>query len=519
MVIKVGSQMNPIKNVNIGDRVDCGGYLGVVKYVGLIEGYHNTWIGIDWDDHNRGKHNGTVQGIRYFVASAEQSGSFVRPDKVQLGRSIVSAITSRYGQSEEATAKLTDEELSSIQKSLNAPFLQLVGFEKVSHRQSKYEKLEIINLRQQNVSCLEGPELRSICPNLIELDVSKNLFTNWTVVFDVCEQLDHLQWLNVSENFMTFPSTYENYEFPNVKTLICSIMRLNWLTVTQLGRVYPNLEELRVPLNNIETLTTPDELFLKLKLLDLEGNPIKNWEEVLKLTTITSLQQLNVEDAGLTRIYFDDSHLFRNLKRLVISQNQIEDWDSISELNKLPSLNDLRFLRNPVLETESYATCIQLIIAKIGNLQTLNGAPLRLDERKGAEYDYIKKYGLDWLETKNNPTKQAQFVKKHRRYEELIQLHGPPEEAELMIQSKLIKVSLIDIKFVYNGRTLSKKLPPTILIQKLIMLAQRLFNLSDRPTLTYISGEHSEIEIELSDEGKELGFYSMLDGDKIIVST
>lgn len=73
------------------------------------------------------------------------------------------------------------------------------------------------------------------------------------------------------------------------------------------------------------------------------------------------------------------------------------------------------------------------------------------------------------------------------------------------------------MELVFNERSIVKKLPPSILVQKLIMLAQRLFNLSSRPSLIYISGKQSEIEIELNDEGKELGFYSVQDGDKIIV--
>lgn len=84
----------------------------------------------------------------------------------------------------------------------------------------------------------------------------------------------------------------------------------------------------------------------------------------------------------------------------------------------------------------------------------------------------------------------------------------------MKVQSNLIQVSLIDVCLVHNERTIAKKLPPSLLIQKLIMMVQRMFNLNERPNLLYISGD---VEIELKDEGKELGFYSMRSGDKIIV--
>lgn len=52
----------------IGDRIECNGQFGTVKYIGPVEGYLDTWLGIDWDDPDRGKHNGTVKGKQYFEA-------------------------------------------------------------------------------------------------------------------------------------------------------------------------------------------------------------------------------------------------------------------------------------------------------------------------------------------------------------------------------------------------------------------------------------------------------------------
>lgn len=52
----------------IGTRVDVNGSKGIVKYIGLVEGYKDPWIGIDWDDPTRGKHDGTVNGVNYFQA-------------------------------------------------------------------------------------------------------------------------------------------------------------------------------------------------------------------------------------------------------------------------------------------------------------------------------------------------------------------------------------------------------------------------------------------------------------------
>lgn len=51
---------------NINDRIECNGQFGTVKYIGPVDGYTDTWLGIDWDDPERGKHNGTVKEKHYF---------------------------------------------------------------------------------------------------------------------------------------------------------------------------------------------------------------------------------------------------------------------------------------------------------------------------------------------------------------------------------------------------------------------------------------------------------------------
>lgn len=52
----------------IGDRIECNKHFGTIKYIGPVEGYLDSWLGIDWDDPERGKHNGTVKGKQYFEA-------------------------------------------------------------------------------------------------------------------------------------------------------------------------------------------------------------------------------------------------------------------------------------------------------------------------------------------------------------------------------------------------------------------------------------------------------------------
>lgn len=68
--------------------------------------------------------------------SHETSGSFVRPFKVNLGVSIADALRGKYGEVTDAEKeRLIQERLESVSKSINAPFLELVGFGKIEKKQ------------------------------------------------------------------------------------------------------------------------------------------------------------------------------------------------------------------------------------------------------------------------------------------------------------------------------------------------------------------------------------------------
>ncbi|KAJ8954012.1 hypothetical protein NQ318_004303 [Aromia moschata] len=139
-------------------------------------------------------------------------------------------------------------------------------------------------------------------------------------------------------------------------------MRLNWDDINKISNVFPNIEELRAPYNNITDLTTPKHHSLpKLRVLDLEGNDIKYWSEVNKLSVVASLEHLMLENTKLENIYFDSS-----------------------------------------------------------SIPFFNGRPIKDDERRGAEYDYIRKYALEWIKVKNTAEEKL-FLLEHNRYLELIE--------------------------------------------------------------------------------------------------
>ena len=61
-----------------------------LRYIGPVKGQEGTWVGLEWDDTSRGKHDGTTGGVKYFscLSGGSTAGSFVRSEKVRWERAV-----------------------------------------------------------------------------------------------------------------------------------------------------------------------------------------------------------------------------------------------------------------------------------------------------------------------------------------------------------------------------------------------------------------------------------------------
>jgi len=50
----------------IGQRLSLKGQTCTVRYVGAVAEKKGEWLGVEWDDASRGKHDGTHDGTSYF---------------------------------------------------------------------------------------------------------------------------------------------------------------------------------------------------------------------------------------------------------------------------------------------------------------------------------------------------------------------------------------------------------------------------------------------------------------------
>ncbi|EFN86898.1 tubulin-specific chaperone E [Harpegnathos saltator] len=521
------------KKYQIASRIECDGYRGTLKYVGPVGNTKGQWLGIDWDDSTRGKHNGTYEGIEYFQARHSTSGSFIRPAKAKFGISCPQAIEMRYGLIDDDLAGIDREEVSNLKKEINAPFLELVGFSKVNKKQSKFDQLKIVWLREQCVSNAgESKELEELCPNLEELDISRNLINSWKIIADICSQLHSLARLDVSENHLPVEEDVVALKnsFSTVKHLTIARMNYNWSDIQQCLSMFPSIEELSVSFNivtTIEDIPLRTNL-IKIVTLILEGNLISNSDEILKLGSLPCLEYLNLNSNKIDGIRFpsststDKTVLFPSLRQLHISENHISEWQSISELDKLPKLEDLKFRENPILKNEISETARQLVIARIARLKMLNGTEILYDERRGAEYDYLKLYLPKWQENESNTDKRTLFLNEHPRYPILVDKYGiadiPSAKPKVEMVSNVITVEFLCPDDPRQPRGIKRKLLKDMEVQKMIGIAQRLFKTGGKiPALSFIPRNLSNDEISLDKPLQELSYYSIQDGDQVLV--
>ncbi|CAH1263681.1 TBCE [Branchiostoma lanceolatum] len=526
-------------DITVGSRIICEGNYGTVRYLGEVPPTKGQWFGVEWDDPSRGKHDGAHEGVRYFHCRHPTGGSFVRAKKVDPERqTCYEALKDKYGLASDGDTGVNEEDLYVIGRSAKKVMVEMVGAEKVSKQQS-HEKLIEVDLRDHKIVSA-GPDgiLQTTAPNITELNLSKNLLPSWEEVAKITSQLHCLEMLHVSENMLELPEDPASLSpaLQTVKIVFYNRVQLQTEQLLRCSSMWPALRELHICFNNITVLDRLGAQFPALTLLNLEGNLLHDWQEVLKLGGMKSLETLIVNDTGLTRIAFKDmsvgekTDMFPCLKSISISRNKLQNWEDINELNKLQCLEELECRSNPVLSLDTDKMAVRLwLIARIGGLRVCNRSQVAVKERETAEFDYIKKYGLEWLGAggdpepdKNKPS--LKFQQTHPRFAEIIAKHGAPNKMELEPVTTALKKTLLSVKIVCPSRgdkVFNKKVPGTMTVQKLKILIQRLTkaNFSDLK-LSYTSGKEDQEEkqeIELDNDMRDLNFYSIENNDVILV--
>lgn len=503
----------------VGRRVSCGGERATVRYVGPVPPTAGLWLGVEWDNADRGKHDGSHEGVQYFTCRLPTAGSFVRPAKVSFGTDYLTAVEQLY---QIDTEEVLSEEIPISSKKLE--------WGRIKER--SLETLPSVLLAQCEVS---GPgtdgEIRKTTPNVQWLDLSRSLLSCWEDVASITQQLDRLEGLQLSHNRLRLPSDPSTlcHAFSSLRVLSLIGCDLTWMQVLQCAPMWPQLEELCVEDNDITELQRPVDVLQMLKTLNLSRNRLVQ-DTLLSLATLPRLEQLNLSRTGLSVIQFDDAApgchtaMFPALKNLTVDHNNISEWRVVDELAKLPRLVQLSCRGNQLVSSDGNPkTANQLLIAKLGQLMLLNNCQVHPEDRRGAEIDYIKMFGEEWLKAGGRSQLSTQFTCEHPRYQTLIDKYGAPEEGELKKpQPFALKNQLLKITFVFpddaERKPIEKKLPASMVVQKVKGLLYRLLKVPAADLkLTYTSLKTVGTEFEIDSDLKTLQFYAIEDGDQVLV--
>lgn len=502
-----------------GRRVSCGGERATVRYVGHVSPHEGLWLGVEWDNPERGKHDGTIEGVRYFTCRNPKGGSFLRPSKVSFGVDFLTAVYMAYQCS---TEEVLSEEIFVSSKKL----------EWVAVEEQRFESLPSVGLKHSEVN---GPgvagEIKKTIPNVQWLELSGSLLSTWKDVAAITEQLEKLDCLQLSANRISLTSDPWAHRpaFRNLKVLALNSCDLTWLQILECAPMWPQLEDLSLENNNITELQRPEGVLETLTSLNLSCNPVMQ-ESVSRLSALPRLEYLSLSDTGLSSFQLKDADqagstsMFPALKALNLDKNNISEWSVVNELAKLPLLVKFSCRDNKLVSSDgSPETLRQILIAKLGHLLYLNNSEISAEERKWAERDYLKMFGEEWLKAGGPGQPSREFTCQHPRYQTLIEKHGAPDVGEMKKQVPFtLKNQLLKITFVFpddaDRKPIEKKLPASMVVQKVKGLLYRLLKVQPSDLrLSYISPKMPGTEFAIDSDLKSLHFYSIEDGDQVLV--
>ncbi|GAA5814954.1 hypothetical protein MFLAVUS_011488 [Mucor flavus] len=538
--------MSAPNTIHIGSRIQIGKDRATVLYIGPVKGTKGEWLGIEWDDCNRGKHDGLHGETRYFSCRYPTSGSFIRyhAEKVITGGNFLKALMDRYTVEDEITTikgeeYVKEKDVGELYFGGNKQIVvETVGFEKILRQLKQVNMLKVVGLAEQCIQSAGEPnEILQAKLAIEDLDLSRNLISNWDTISDITKQLPNLNILRLkpySQSRLAPPPTHA-LSFSNLKILSLNQTLIPWKHIETLSYQLPQLEDLQLGGNELKELGVITG-FRNLKCLNLEDNLISEWGQVEKLGSLPNLEVLYLNDNQLTRVEKPRTNeMFAKLRFLRIEFNKIDNWASLNALNNYPSLTKLRCKENPIFADMNIELQATHVVGRIKNVTTVNGNTVTNRERTDLERFYLVSC------TKDGPTHEA-ISAIHPRYTELCKIHGEPNlqsksaDSQSSLKNRLITIhirqreigseELLSTRYEKDLPTVissvSKRFLPTMTIRNVKNMIQRLLKIPATKQQLFLlqTIQHDNgdlISMDMNDDLRDLKFYSINDGDEILV--
>ncbi|TFK94748.1 RNI-like protein [Polyporus arcularius HHB13444] len=462
----------------VGTRINHSGALGTVRYVGPVNGTQGVWLGVEWDDPKRGKHDGVKDGKRYFTCLVPNSGSFIRPTAagVSYGVSFLRALTAKYIEIPHGSASLEKVILGS---SGGAIEVEAVGLDKIRNKLARLERLREVSLDNESVSSADPPgEISRTCPGIRGLDLSKNLISGWDTVAAITIELANLRSLSLNSNRLIPPerSQLNVLAFQRLEELQLSGTLVSWAELQILLPHMPALSTVELGYNRMKGLSSdrqPQSTWPRnttVQTVNLDSNELDSIHDISSATyNLSRLQRLILtsnsiskidpprinEDAAKDREAASPPTL-RGIKHLALAFNRIATWYDIDMLQHwCPELESLTLAGNPLIDDPTHAMYARAFtVAKIPSLKSLDGTAISTRERTDNELLYLSYIA------KQTFTSEDEKRAAHPQWEALKTKHGISDAPAAPKAQDTLSSRLTTIRIYHGASAPPASLPP-----------------------------------------------------------
>ncbi|GFP52341.1 tubulin-specific chaperone E [Trichoderma asperellum] len=460
---------------HIGQRISYDGAPCTVRYVGEVAGTTGGWLGVEWDDAARGKHDGSHKGTRYFtcLSKSPTAASFVRPTRpADAPLSFLAALNERYV----VDAPGAVQGKSKVEIVISGKVAQEMGFDKIWRRQSRLKELKIVVLDGQKVAMARSDgdvndeglaaTIAETAPKVVELDLSRNLFERFGPVVDICRDLKDLQKLCIKFLDILTDDALKGAEsvFGGVAELQLGETLMSWEESCLVASKCPSLATLLVGSNQLSSLPFMSHVSLPSTLtsVNLEYNDFTSLSDIASLTTLKSLRHLQLKGNNISTITSSsdaaDVVFSSSVQHVDLSYNKVDSWEFIDKLTAVfPGMTALRISHNPIyytIDAESNAQSsdesFMFTVARIAQLKILNFTQIIATDRTNAETFYLSRIAKQLATV---PEAAEDSIKAlHPRYKELCEAHGEPDVIRREeINPNFLEARLITTEFHYEG--------------------------------------------------------------------
>ena len=484
--------------------------------------------------------------------------------KADSEQSFVQAVHQKYAT--EITAQPLPIDLDK-QIEISGKVVEKVGFDKIRKQQSQLDELKIVIVDGFRISKAEDPDrtIRDVCPKIVELDLSRNLFETCKEIIQICGELDSLRSLRIKyilacgANLLLIADKFRSgnrlqivqeelnsaqVALKGIKELEMNEMLQSWSDICQVATRFDELETLKASSNLLRSLSITDTFAMShLSSLTLDKNEFTSLSDLAPISHWKSLEKLYLKGNRISRIMSDGAKVpvfGDKLHYVDLSSNAVASWAFLDDLvDVFPSLTGLRFSNNPIygsVSTEARpATNVEegymLTVARVGTLKTLNFSNITPKDRENAEMFYLSRIGKALAQVPES--REVSVTSEHKRFAELCKLHGAPvvvREGPKTVDENFVEGRLIKFSFHFppkrgerenDGITKELEIPKSFDVYRVKGMVGRLFGI--RPLslrLIWETGEWDPVagyeEEENSSDEKDEEDAETIDAEKAI---